>query len=118
MITTPLTRSTALPVILHRLKRGVNLDGNAVYSAIQEVNVADKHQLQVFPSPAQNILYVQTTNSGEKISGLFNIAGQNILPGLRMLAIGNGFYSIDISSLPKGIYIVKTTSAAVKIIKN
>jgi hypothetical protein len=102
--------------IYYRLKE-VDLDGNAVYSAIQEVNVADKQQLQVFPSPAQNILYVQTTNPGERISGLFNIAGQNMLPGLRMKTIGNDFYSIDISGLPKGIYIVKTTSAAVEVIK-
>ena len=103
--------------IYYRLKE-VDLDGNSIYSGIQKVNVGNSKQLQVFPSPAQNILYVQTTSPSEKISGLFNIAGQNVLPGLGMNVIGNEFYSININGLSKGIYFLKTTSAATKIIKN
>ncbi len=65
--------------IYYRLKE-VDLNGNATYSGIQEINAVNKKQLQTFPSPAQNILYVQTTNSGEKLSGMFNTSGQNVLP--------------------------------------
>lgn len=102
--------------IYYRLK-GVDLDSNATYSGIQEVNVANNAQLRIFPSPAQNILYVQTANSGEKISGIFNAAGQNMLPGLQVNAISDGFYSINIISLQPGIYVLKTTGAAVEVIK-
>jgi hypothetical protein len=103
--------------IYYRLKQ-VDLDGNATYSGIQEVNIGDRKQLQVFPSPAQNIVYVRATNASEKIAGLYNMAGQNILPGLRINTIGERFFSIDISGLPKGAYLLKTTGSAAKIIKN
>jgi len=103
--------------IYYRLKQ-VDFDGNSIYSGIQKINVENNKQLQVFPSPAQNVVYVQTASPGEKIVGLFNMAGQNILTGLRMNVIGNEFYSIDINVLPKGTYFLKTTGAAAKIIKN
>ena len=102
--------------IYYRLKE-VDLDGSSIYSQIQEVNIGNKKQLQVFPSPTQNILYVQTTSAAEKIAGLLDAAGQNTLTGLKITALGNDFYSIDINSLPKGIYILRTTNAAVKISK-
>jgi len=103
--------------VYYRLKE-VDRDGNSVYSLTQKLTPGGNRQLQVFPSPAQNIVYVQTSAPGEKLAGLFNSAGQNVLPGLRIDVVGNGFYSIDISSLTRGTYFLKTSAAAAKIIKN
>ncbi|HTI92535.1 MAG TPA: hypothetical protein VL727_18195, partial [Puia sp.] len=102
--------------LYYRLKE-VDRDGNSVYSTIQKVTFGSNRQLQVFPSPAQNIVYVQVTGPGDKIAALLNSAGQNVLPGLRVDVIGNDFYSMDISGLPRGTYFLKTTSAAAKLIK-
>ena len=103
--------------LYYRLKE-VDRDGNSIFSTIQKLTVGSDRQLQVFPSPAQNIVYVQTTGPGGKITALLNTAGQNVLPGLRVNVIGNDFYSMDISGLPRGTYFLKTTGAAAKIIKN
>jgi hypothetical protein len=104
-------------ILYYRLKE-VDRDGNSIYSTIQKLTVGSNRQLQVFPSPTQNIVYVQTTVPGEKITALLNTAGQNVLPWLRVNVIGNDFYSMDISGLPGGTYFLKTTGAAAKIIKN
>ncbi|MDP4246444.1 MAG: T9SS type A sorting domain-containing protein [Bacteroidota bacterium] len=103
--------------LYYRLKQ-VDLDGRATYSEIQKVNAGNRRVLQVFPSPAKNILYVQTAGPGEKITGLYSITGQNVLAGSSLIALGNDFYSIDITGLPKGTYIVKTNQASVQVIKN
>ncbi|HTI07456.1 MAG TPA: T9SS type A sorting domain-containing protein [Puia sp.] len=97
--------------------RQVDLDGNSIYSGIQKVTIGGNKQLHVFPSPAQSVVYIQTTSPIEKIAGLFNMAGQNMLPGLRITTIGDEFYSIDVNGLPKGTYLLKTTKGATKIIK-
>ncbi|MCG2792334.1 MAG: YCF48-related protein [Weeksellaceae bacterium] len=71
----------------------------------------------IFPNPTNGILNISTTNKIDQYE-VFSIAGQLVKKGTQ---VGN-LSTIDISSLPKGVYILKLASKSdlksFKIIKN
>jgi hypothetical protein len=60
--------------------------------------------LKIYPNPANNFVYIEYQNQSQ--IKIFDLFGKQVFQG----SIGNGINKIDVSSLSKGIYIVKTTN--------
>ena len=79
-------------------------NGKFVYSKVVSVNVNGLFTLRIFPNPAGNILFVQANGQNEKVVfKIADIAGRKLKEG-NVILNGTMSISIDISTLPKGIY--------------
>lgn len=67
---------------------------------IQDVETAGN--IQLYPSPAHNVLHINTPHSGNAV--IYNSAGQAVLT----TKLTEELNTIDISSLPPGAYIIQT----------
>jgi len=78
----------------------------------------DKY-LQVYPNPAKNLLYIQTSvDSGSDIKiSIYNASGKmlqtNTLPDPKT----GTEYSIDISTLTEGVYFLKLNLAEYSMVR-
>lgn len=64
--------------------------------------------VQVFPNPTENVLNVTINTVNEELAGLclVNMAGERFYPAKRQLRVGQNAYSIDVSALPPGNYLL------------
>ena len=62
-----------------------------------------KNHISVYPNPAQQTLYIQSEEAGEQVS-IYDISGRMLLTMGHAPLSNQG---IDISTLAKGIYIIK-----------
>jgi Bacterial Ig domain/Secretion system C-terminal sorting domain/Bacterial pre-peptidase C-terminal domain len=71
-------------------------------------------QLSLFPNPATNEVNVQFvgTQSGDYNVSLFNATGKTILAQKVTFNEGNNNASFDVSTLPRGLYVVKVSNGA------
>ncbi len=70
-------------------------------------------ELQVYPNPAKDVLYVESKNKIQSVA-LLNILGQE--ERIDLLKISDKNYQLNIANLEKGIYILKTNDTYQKII--
>jgi Secretion system C-terminal sorting domain/Pregnancy-associated plasma protein-A len=79
-------------------------------TGIAEVGLGNK--VHVFPTPSSGIVYI-TTDQPEEMQQLtvVNILGQTV-QGIRLTAIHDNYYTIDLSTISKGIYFVRCNFAA------
>ncbi len=75
----------------------------AIIGAVEEEG--SENQPQVFPNPANGIIYIRTINS-EKISNIkiYSVLGKQVL---QYEGLNTEETSVELSQLPKGIYILK-----------
>jgi len=104
----------------YRIKQ-LDKNGRFTYSkALHLLFRPDQHEAMIAPNPAADNLYIiaGTGNDLQKAE-LYDISGKLILT--RQLSAGQQVYSIDISTLNKGVYIIKLydkqTQASHRIIK-
>jgi hypothetical protein len=93
--------------LYYRLKQ-VDVDGSYTYSQI--VTVFDKtrvNDISVYPNPANSFVYIKGLSHE---AALYDIFGNKIM-NIPM----NGM--IDLTELPIGIYIIKTESESIKLVK-
>ena len=78
-------------------------------------DIQNQHQLLIFPNPAKDLITVQYTQGGSL--SLMDIAGRQL--GVYTLAMGKKSETIDISSLAKGVYLLRFVSnnGAVETVK-
>lgn len=88
----------------YRLKI-LDADGQFTYTKIISVKIdADMFTLKISPNPAKNILFVLVNGeSGKSIFQITDASGRKLNEGIISLT-NNTSFSIDINSLPKGIY--------------
>lgn len=88
----------------YRLKI-LDADGQFTYSKIVSVKIdAGMFTLKISPNPAKNILFVLVNGeSGKSIFQITDAGGRKLNEGIISLTNSTSF-SIDINSLPKGIY--------------
>ena len=88
----------------YRLKMP-DADGQFTYSKIVSVKIdADMFTLKISPNPAKNILFVLVNGeSGKSIFQITDASGRKLNEAIISLTNSTSF-SIDINSLPKGIY--------------
>jgi len=113
------------PIVYYRLKM-VDLDGKFAYSAIDLIRLAKEGSqagIVVFPNPVQNQLRITIPDNWQSkmVSySIYNAAGSLV----RQMANSNAgqTQTMDISSLPMGVYFVKASNgnatAVQRIIKS
>lgn len=97
----------------------ITMDGNktatANFSSTANVSDFDKESITIYPNPTQDIINIKSSNLDIDKIEIYNLLGKKILVKSNT--------SINISTLPTGIYFVKITSTnntliTKKIIKN
>jgi hypothetical protein len=102
----------------YRLKQ-VDLDGREIYTNVVTVTVnAEQHsgsQVRVYPNPASSFLMVEENEIDPATVIVFNSAGV----GMRAAVTREGASRarVDLSQLPKGVYIMKTNDKAIVFYK-
>ncbi len=97
----------------------VDKDGRYSYSKTVAVQVVNIKSLRVYPNPASDALYIETSRSNENaIIQIIDLAGKKVKEQ-KLVLTGNT--SVDISNLPKSIYkiLIKTgtKTEALKFVK-
>lgn len=95
----------------YRLKM-IDADGTFTYSKVVVVRVDGKTTLQVFPNPAKNIIYVQATGNDKNTLVRITDGAGKIVKEQKLVLNGTTSFSIDISSLPKGLYYLTLKDAS------
>jgi len=76
-------------------------------------NPSNKALLSVYPNPADNIIIVDNIPHGTETIFIYNLKGALVLKQ----HIDDITESIDVSSLPKGLFVLRAQDINVKIIK-
>ncbi|GAA4460913.1 hypothetical protein GCM10023093_04570 [Nemorincola caseinilytica] len=75
--------------------------------------VGTKLTAEVYPDPAYTSLNVAIATDVEGMADMcmVGMSGRRYLPATRMLRVGENIYSVDVSGLPAGTYIVQVRTA-------
>jgi len=86
-----------------------NCADTLIHLDIKDINKLKKHDIIIYPNPAQNQIQIAINQQGAMVKQIiiYNISGKEIL---RRTA-NNYLVNMDISSLAKGVYIVKVESS-------
>ena len=90
-------------VNFYRLKI-FDIDDKFTYSNIVAVKINTDNKLQVFPNPADRILFAEATGNNESAIVQIVDEGGRKLKEMKISLNGVTSFSIDISTLPGGIY--------------
>lgn len=81
--------------------------------------------LTVYPNPASDVTYINVKDQGLKSIELLSISGAliyNLSANRESQAVSSAIYSVDLRSLPSGVYLLNITTtngrSTEKIIKN
>ena len=100
----------------YRLKI-LDRDGKFTHSKVVSVNVPGLITFRVAPNPAHDLLFIQSKGITEKaIFEITSMAGQKLITRQITLS-GNDNISIDINSLPKGIYNLSIRSLKQSVVR-
>ncbi|WP_116128151.1 T9SS type A sorting domain-containing protein [Lewinella sp. IMCC34183] len=105
------TFEDASPVIDRAFYRLVQVDRTGTQSLSTVASVTDGAglgALEVYPNPAADRLFVSAT---EPIA-LFDLSGRDITPYVNVTATAGHAYSVDVSGLMAGVYLVRSGSRA------
>jgi len=81
-----------------------DIDDKFTYSNIVAVKINTDNKLQVFPNPADRILFAEATGNNESAIVQIVDEGGRKLKEMKISLNGVTSFSIDISTLPGGIY--------------
>lgn len=88
---------------------GVKNDGTCDFMVSRNNKLdAVENELIVYPNPAQNVLNIRSNAEITSVE-LFDVNGTAVVA--RQLNASNGLISLDISSLPGGVYVLRATDA-------
>ena len=73
--------------------------------------------ISVYPNPATNRIQISTNHNNINEIHIFNMLGQEFTAVVSISQSGASQFSMDISSLPVGVYIVRTNDSFVKVYK-
>jgi glucose/arabinose dehydrogenase len=97
----------------YRLKQ-FDLDGKFKYSKIECLFIElGESNIKLYPNPAQNIVEIKGINIEKEVVEIFNNLGQNVTKKVTFKS-----QSINVSSLPKGKYFMKTSKKTLPFYKN
>jgi hypothetical protein len=76
------------------------------------------YNVEIFPNPASDIITVQGDQIELESIHVYDLTGREINLSSKILRFGSNKINIDLSSLLNGVYIFRTHSAVMKVIKN
>ncbi len=111
LVINPLKNGTA------KIKLSFNSNGKVVSqnitisSAVLGTNDLAKSVVNVYPNPVNNVLFIETNEASK--AEIFAITGTKMTEK----TLQKGKNQLDVSSLPKGVYIIKVNNSTFKVIK-
>jgi hypothetical protein len=84
-----------------------------VPTAITDPELSSAQGISLYPNPAENMLYLKNLPEGISLCSIYTAAGILVL-SVQTSGEGN---SINISNLPKGLYLIRINNQALKFIK-
>lgn len=111
LVISPLKNGTA------KIKLSFNSNGKVVEqnitisTAVLGTNDLSKSTVNLYPNPVENILYIEVKDADK--AEIYNITGAKITEK----TLQKGKNQIDVSSLQKGVYIIKVNNSTFKVIK-
>lgn len=111
LVINPLKNGTA------KIKLSFNSNGKVVSqnitisSAVLGTNDLAKSAVNVYPNPVNNVLFIETNEASK--AEIFAITGTKMTEK----TLQKGKNQLDVSSLPKGVYIIKVNNSTFKVIK-
>jgi len=111
LVINPLKNGTA------KIKLSFNSNGKVVSqnitisTAVLGTNDLAKSDVNVYPNPVNNVLFIETNETSK--AEIFAITGTKMTEK----TLQKGKNQLDVSSLPKGVYIIKVNNSTFKVIK-
>ena len=98
-------------ISFYRLKQ-TDFDGNYKYSQIITVIYSPSFgkEVIIYPNPAHQLITIQAHAQELLNLIIYNSVGQDVTNRIRQISKSNDKMVFDISTLPPGIYLVKTTT--------
>lgn len=86
-----------------------------VFSTVAGVNntLADTKVMQLYPNPAANYIFLKNAPEGDLSAAIYSVTGSQVLN----ICLGADVRQIEISCLPKGLYLLKVNNQVVKFSK-
>ena len=89
-----------------------------VYKKAYQVNAIEdltKHEnnFVIYPNPSSNELFIESENLVDDEFNIINLLGKNVASG----RINGQTATVDISSLPPNVYILRIANEAVEFVK-
>ncbi len=97
----------------YRLKQ-TDLDGHFSFSEIIFISSYTSDRMAIFPNPTQESANISIHAAGDDDAyiKIINATGQVVLEIEKNISKGANQFSMDVATLPKGIYILKLSSAS------
>ncbi len=110
------TDKRPLPGISYYRLKQIDFDNNYSYSEIQSVKILKTGDVEVFPNPVDDILYVKNIGSDDVEISVVNTMGADVM-GSNMLVRNDNMVMIDISHLEAGVYLLKLRQCDMQFMK-
>ena len=98
-------------VFIEPLLKGEYTLANAIIEPTSNEDLTKNEKLQIYPNPAPELIYIdgKIPQDGDYALTLFDNNGKNILGKKVTVQSGELFETLDVTSLPMGIYIVSVS---------
>lgn len=94
-----------------------DFDGTQHFSDIVSVQRVESATLNILPNPASSILNIYSTESDLNQFAIVDITGNDLTEKIEIIERSKDKCTINISTLPDGVYFIRTPNATDKIIK-
>ena len=105
-------------VSYYRLKQ-IDFDGKFTYSKIKVIKLESNQssQIKIYPNPSSGQVTIQGSQFEIEGYRFLNLLGNDITDQVKVIQSGERLIVLDISSLPSGVYLVKTKTQLNKVFK-
>jgi hypothetical protein len=100
--------------------RQVDYDGRFDYSAVIPVRFGkDAGDVQMYPNPATDQVWIliPSTETGPALVELYDMSGKLMISNAVVLQRGSNAFSMDLSEIPSGVYMLRQGATVMKLIR-
>lgn len=100
--------------------RQVDYDGRYDFSAVIPVRFGnDAGAVQMYPNPATDQVWIliPSTETGPALVELYDLSGKLMMNQAVVLQRGSNAFSLDLSEIPSGIYVLRQGATVMKLIR-
>lgn len=99
----------------YRLKQ-IDFDGSFTYSNLATINIDNSSTLSIYPNPSNSRIYIKAKQTDLESLKIYSILGQDVSNNIHVIESNEGLLILNIESLAKGIYIIKTNASVQKLL--
>lgn len=88
-------------------------DSQSLYSKTNQVSIRDwSDHFKTYPNPATNTLYVEGSPDNIQKLSVFDVNGREVTARVQLSPISESRVRVDISSLPTGMYLIRSQKSS------